>query len=166
MTTRGPADLMVPGMPGSDVLLDGVGAVVDPEAAGRLGPEDVGDGLIEGSTEAVGGVACPAWSWSLPLHPAIASARTTSSPACRTPIAVSITPASTTLSVLWPHRYGGSAHRLGEVSMAESQRPRAARPTMNDVAHAAGVGLKTVSRGGNGEAGVLAGSAGGGGEGS
>src|SRR5512132_1399191 len=100
MTTRGPADLMVAGIPGSDVLLDGVGAVVDPEAAGRLGPEDVGDGLIEGSTEAVVGAAR---SWSLLLHPAIASARTTSSPACRTPIAVSITPASTTLSVLWPH---------------------------------------------------------------
>jgi LacI family transcriptional regulator len=43
--------------------------------------------------------------------------------------------------------------------MAESQRPRAARPTMNDVAHAAGVGLKTVSRVVNGEAGVLDGTA-------
>ncbi len=53
MTTRGPADFTVAGMPGSDVLLDGVGAVVDPDAAGRLGPEDVGDGLVEGSAEAV-----------------------------------------------------------------------------------------------------------------
>jgi LacI family transcriptional regulator, galactose operon repressor len=43
--------------------------------------------------------------------------------------------------------------------MAESQRPRAARPTMNDVAHAAGVGLKTVSRVVNGEGGVLDGTA-------
>jgi LacI family transcriptional regulator len=43
--------------------------------------------------------------------------------------------------------------------MAESQRPRVARPTMNDVAQAAGVGLKTVSRVVNGETGVLDGTA-------
>jgi LacI family transcriptional regulator, galactose operon repressor len=44
--------------------------------------------------------------------------------------------------------------------MAVSERPRGSgRPTMNDVAHAAGVGLKTVSRVVNGEKGVLDGTA-------